>query len=100
MKIMTFSAALLAVTSLGTAVLAKEVRTTGSKDVETTGSLPRGAPSGTQWVGLAASPNGRVFQSNGFTESGARSAIKSQCEQTSGRTCRAIAVPDQWDVVV
>jgi hypothetical protein len=55
----------------------------------------------TEWIGIAASPNGRVFGSaNQSDESVARSAAKFNCEQGTGRTCTAIAVPMSWDVVV
>ena len=63
--------------------------------------VARGNP-GTSWVALAASPNGRVFQSESSNgEESARSAARNECEQTSGRTCRdTLSVPDNWDVVV
>lgn len=92
MKIATICAALLATVTFGTAVSAKEMRR--PRDPSTTGAI------GTQWVGLAAARNGRVFQLDGSTEAGARSAARLECEQMSGRECRAIAVPMQWDVVV
>jgi hypothetical protein len=53
----------------------------------------------TTWVGFAASSNGRVFQN--IDQSGevvARDAALSECEQTTGRTCQAIAVPISWHV--
>jgi hypothetical protein len=37
---------------------------------------------------------------NQSDESVARSAAKYGCEQETGRTCTAIAVPTSWDVVV
>jgi hypothetical protein len=55
----------------------------------------------TTWLGIAASSNGRVFQN--IDRSGevvARDSAQSQCEQTTGRTCRAIAVPVSWQVAV
>src|SRR5882724_6073101 len=56
----------------------------------------------TEWVALAASPNGRVFQSqhrNG--EEMARNAARSECQQKTGRTCGVtISVPWGWDVEV
>jgi hypothetical protein len=55
----------------------------------------------TDWIGIAASPNKRVFEvTNQGNEAAARSAAKFECEQASGRTCTAIAVPMSWDVVV
>jgi hypothetical protein len=55
----------------------------------------------TAWIGIAASPNGKVFQvANQSNEAVARSAAKFECEQETGRTCTAIAVPISWDVVV
>jgi hypothetical protein len=55
----------------------------------------------TEWVGIAASPNRRVFQvANQSNETVARNAAKFECEQETGRTCPAIAVPTSWAVVV
>jgi hypothetical protein len=55
----------------------------------------------TEWIGFAASPNGRVFGvANQTDEAVARRAAKFACEQGTGRTCTAIAVPTSWDVVV
>ncbi len=64
-------------------------------------SVGRGDP-GTSWVALAASPNGRVFQSEpADSEERARAAARNECQQTSGRTCSdTVSVPDNWDVVV
>jgi hypothetical protein len=63
--------------------------------------LARG-DSDASWVAIAASTNGRVFQSGSFdSEESARSAARSECEHTSGRTCRdTMSVPNEWDVVV
>jgi uncharacterized protein YraI len=53
-----------------------------------------------KWLGGAASPN-RVFEvTNRKNEVEANNAAISVCEQASGRTCTAIAVPMSWDVVV
>jgi hypothetical protein len=55
----------------------------------------------TEWIGIAASPNGRVFRiANQSYAALARNAAKYKCEQEIGRTCTAIAVPMSWDVVV
>jgi hypothetical protein len=55
----------------------------------------------TEWIGIAASPNGKVFgMANQSDEIVARSAAKYGCEQETARTCTAIAVPMSWDVVV
>ena len=55
----------------------------------------------TEWIGIAASPNGKVFGvTNQNDEAAARNAAKHGCEQETGRTCTAIAVPMSWDVVV
>src|SRR6266849_2719978 len=55
----------------------------------------------TEWIGIAASPNRRVFQiANQSYEAVARNAAKLECEQETGRTCTAIAVPTTWAVVV
>lgn len=63
--------------------------------------VARGDP-GTSWVGLAVSPNGRVFQSESFnSEESARTSARRECEQTSGWTCRdTMSVPDFWAVSV
>jgi hypothetical protein len=56
---------------------------------------------GIKWLGVAASPNKRVFEvTNRKDEMAANNAAISVCEQASGRTCTAIAVPMSWDVVV
>jgi hypothetical protein len=55
----------------------------------------------TDWVGIAASPNKRVFEvTNQRNEAAARNAAQFECEQASGRMCTAIAVPMSWDVIV
>jgi hypothetical protein len=52
-------------------------------------------------IGIAASPNRKVFEvTNQTNEATARGAAKFECEQLTGRTCAAIAVPMSWDVVV
>ena len=94
MRIVTIPVALLAATLLGTVVSGAEIpRRTADPDI--TGSV-----SGTEWVGIAAARNGRVFKSSGLSEAGVRASIRSECEQTAGSTCRAIVVPVRWDVVV
>jgi Domain of unknown function (DUF4189) len=58
-----------------------------------------GGDSVTTWLGFAASSNGRVFQNiDRSGEAIARDAALSECEQTTGRTCQAIAVPTSWQV--
>ena len=53
----------------------------------------------TTWLGFAASWNGRVFKNtDGSDEVGARDSARSECEQTTGRTCHAISVPAWWQV--
>jgi hypothetical protein len=55
----------------------------------------------TKWIGIAASPNGKVFAvAEQTTEATALGGAKFECEQVTGRTCAAIAVPMTWDVVV
>jgi len=55
----------------------------------------------TNWIGVAASPNGLVFDApNQRDEAVARGAAKFKCEQATGRTCVAIAVPIGWEVAV
>jgi hypothetical protein len=61
----------------------------------------RSEPLATEWFGIAASPNKRVVEvANRTEELEARSEAKYECEQASGRTCTAIAVPTSWNVVV
>ena len=53
----------------------------------------------TTWSGIAASWNGRVFKNtDGSSEVAARDSARSECEQTTGRTCQAISVPAWWQV--
>ena len=55
----------------------------------------------TQWLGFAVSTNGRVFKSDQDSSEGtARQKARGECEETSGRTCNAIAVPEDWSVSV
>lgn len=61
----------------------------------------KATPTPTVWIGFAAAPNGRVFQSDEVRFEGtAREQAKSECEETTGRTCNAIAVPQGWRVSV
>ena len=54
----------------------------------------------TTWLGIAASWNGRVFKNtDGSSEVATRDSARSECEQTTGRTCQAISVPEWWQVV-
>lgn len=54
---------------------------------------------GTTWVGFAVSPNGRLFRTSpNPSESQARARARRECEDIVGRTCRAIAVPQSWNV--
>jgi hypothetical protein len=51
------------------------------------------------WLGFAASPNQRVFKSEALqTETAARNAAKYECETTTLRTCKVIAVTENADV--
>jgi len=53
------------------------------------------------WVGVAASPNGRIFKSeDNATEAAAKTDALNTCEHDTARTCRVFAVPEDWDVVV
>jgi hypothetical protein len=54
-----------------------------------------------RWTALASSTNGRVFQSSiQAGEEAARQAARSECEQTTSRTCNVtISVPSNWDAV-
>jgi Domain of unknown function (DUF4189) len=97
-------AAIAALLSVPVSASAAEITATASP-VVTRGTTPpvvaRGEPN-TSWVALAVSTNGRVFQSESFnSEASARGAALSECEHTSGRTCRdSMSVPNEWDVIV
>ena len=55
--------------------------------------------SSTGWVGFAVSPNQRVFKSEALgSETAARNAAKTECDTTTLRTCKAIAVTQNADV--
>jgi hypothetical protein len=91
-----FSILSLAAVSLQAAIPAASARETQTQVANIEADLPV-----TEWVGIAASPNRRVFEvTSQRNEAAARSAAKFECEQASGRTCTAIAVPMSWDVVV
>jgi hypothetical protein len=52
-----------------------------------------------RWVGYAASPNRRAFQSGVFsTEMAARNAARNECKMITQHTCNVIAVPESADV--
>ena len=58
----------------------------------------------TDWIGFAATPTGRVFQTAREypTEEGARQAARVECERTTGRTCppeMTISIGSDFDVV-
>jgi hypothetical protein len=57
--------------------------------------------SATEWVGFAVSPQGRVFRSD-YTgvEANVRAQAKNDCEETTLRTCKAIAVTTSADIAV
>jgi len=70
--------------------------------VEVTPSIARATPSdqGVDWVGWAVAPTGRTFKGDASaSEDEARARARRGCEQAVGRTCSAIAVPGNWDVV-
>ena len=55
--------------------------------------------SATGWVGFAVSPNQRVFKSEALaSEAGARNSAKNECETTTLRNCKAIAVTENAEV--
>ena len=55
--------------------------------------------SSTGWLGFAVSPNQRVFKSEALaSEAGARNSAKNECETTTLRNCKAIAVTENADV--
>jgi hypothetical protein len=52
----------------------------------------------TRWIGIAVSPNRKAFEvANQNSEAAARNAAKFDCEQATGHTCAAVAVPMSWD---
>ncbi len=54
----------------------------------------------TQWVGFAAAPDHRVFQSAAQrNETAARNEALQECQSKSQRTCSGIAVTSQADVI-
>jgi len=58
--------------------------------------------SSVEWTAFAATPGGRVFQSDGVfrSEEDARRNARSNCENTTARTCEStISVPLHFDVV-
>ena len=88
----SFFAAMLAV-GVPSVLLAEEI--TPSRHLYNYG----GGNNVTTWLGIAASWNGRVFKNaDGSDEVGARNSARSECEQTTGRTCHAISVPEWWQV--
>ena len=46
-----------------------------------------------QWVGIAASSNGRAFAVTAFGEGDAREAAQNKCETSTARSCNSIAIP-------
>jgi hypothetical protein len=87
-------AAILAV-GIPSALSAKEI-TPSSRHLYNYG----GGDNVTTWSGIAASWNGRVFKNtDGSSEVAARDSARSECEQTTGRSCHAISVPEWWQVV-
>lgn len=61
---------------------------------------PRDRKPPTDWIGFAASPNGRVFQSKPDTEKDARDDAKDECEKAAESKCSAIAVTPSAKVTV
>jgi hypothetical protein len=75
----------------GSPILAHEVTTTQKAEVQ------RGA----EWIAFAASPNGRIFQSQWETgEEAARVKARTECERATARTCATtISVTTNFNVV-
>ena len=64
------------------------------------GPPPVVAATESSWVGYAASSNGRVFKiEDASREAVARIEARKECESTTQRTCRAIAVTDGTEVI-
>lgn len=76
-------------------------------EFDTTPSRPRpqaDRPGGgaSDWVGFAATPQGRVFRTDGTfrSEEQARQNAREMCEHATARTCSStISVPAAYDVV-
>jgi hypothetical protein len=70
--------------------VAEEVPQSSNRSINSTGSM---------WIGFAVSPNRRVFKSEANqAETSARDAAKKECEATTLRSCKVIAVPAVADV--
>ena len=65
----------------------------------TSQARPNRVATSTGWVGFAVSPNQRVFKSEPLaSETAARDAAKHECDTTTLRTCKTIAVTQNGDV--
>jgi hypothetical protein len=92
---------LSAISILGAAAAALQVTAPAALARQVQVEYIQGDLSVTKWIGIAASPNGKVFEvADQSSEAIARGGAKFECEQVTGRTCAAIAVPMTWDVVV
>ena len=70
--------------------------------VEVTPQQPTTRPqrATTNWIAFAASQDGRVFRHSGGTESSSKTSAQAECEQKTLRSCNAISVQTETDVVV
>jgi Domain of unknown function (DUF4189) len=92
-----FGIAAILAAGIPSTLSAEEVTPARNKSIYNKGD--GGGDNVTTWLGFAASSNGRVFQNiDRSGEAVARDAARSECEQTTGRTCQAIAVPISWQV--
>ncbi len=88
----------LAVGTVAAVSLQATISTASAAEVTPT-IIPRAPVSTTDWIGIAASSNKRVFRiTNQSTADASRNEAKTECENTSGRDCDAIAVPSSWDI--
>lgn len=56
-------------------------------------------PEGVTWISIAASPDGRAFQSvRASSEYAAMQLAKNECENKTARTCKTMTVPVHWDI--
>jgi hypothetical protein len=54
-----------------------------------------------EWMGVAASPDGRVFEvAHQTDEMTAREGAKLECGEATMMMCNVIAVPSSWDIIV
>lgn len=99
---------LLALVALATAALGATQTLAQVQEEQTIRSSRRGTPpvvargeeEEVRWIGIAVSRDGRVFtkRDQGYEDIAKTDALNG-CERRTSRSCRAISVADNWDVV-